>query len=235
MDPGLREAEVVRLVDGIQTAAPSVLIGGYAVAAYGPPRFSVDVDLVFPATSLEPTRQWILGQGFSARLTMSPSSASDSMSKLLVKKRDATADLFFGGVRARESGAEIPYAWLSVRHRKKRLQLRTLTTPNPIRVVRPEALWVLKLMAGRSQDLSDLFSIRREPFDDREVSEMLASLADVGHRSHIGNVARKLRSAALYRDSLSRWGLDSPSLRSNNRDWNAFRDRALTLLGAQPE
>jgi hypothetical protein len=41
MDPVQREGEVVRFFETFGPVAQSVLIGGYAVAAYGPPRFSM--------------------------------------------------------------------------------------------------------------------------------------------------------------------------------------------------
>lgn len=230
MDPGLREAEVVRLLEGLQAAGPSVLIGGYAIAAYGPPRFSVDVDLALPGPSLEQIRRWLRDQGYSTKLTLGASSVSEASRKLLATRGGVSADLFFGGVRARESGVEISYTWLSDRYRVKRLVLRTLVTSYSVRVVRPEALWVLKLVAGRSQDLSDLFAIRREPLDDHEVSVMMTSIGGSGHRTHLDGVSRRLNSTTLYHDSLSRWGLGSPSLVSNQQAWSEFRDRALAML-----
>ncbi|MEK6988455.1 MAG: nucleotidyl transferase AbiEii/AbiGii toxin family protein [Candidatus Thermoplasmatota archaeon] len=44
----------------------AVLVGGYAVRAYGPPRFSVDVDLVLPGSALRGIRPILRQRGSSA-------------------------------------------------------------------------------------------------------------------------------------------------------------------------
>jgi nucleotidyltransferase AbiEii toxin of type IV toxin-antitoxin system len=232
MDPVQRESEVARFLEAVQERGPSVLIGGYAVAAYGPPRFSVDVDLILPQSLFVPIHRWLVGEGFSSKLTMGTEKDSDSLRKLRAQKGEVSSDLYFGGVRARESGAEVSYGWLCDRPRSMRLRLRTLTTRVEVRVVRPEALWVLKLLAGRSQDLSDLFAIRKQAIKKEEVSSMLASLANPKLRSTIDRVSVLVESPELYRDSLSRWGLGSPELPRNRAEWTSFKQLALALLSS---
>jgi hypothetical protein len=233
MDPAKRESEVARFLEGIQGRVPSVLIGGYAVAAYGPPRFSVDVDLILPQSALGPTRRWLATEGFSDKLTMGSESNAGSLRKLRARRGDVSSDLYFGGVRARESGAEVPFQWLADRPRSMRLRLRTLTTRGEVRIVRPEALWVLKLLAGRSQDLSDLFAIRDQAIESSEVLSMLASLTAPQLLTTVDRVSKLLESPGLYRDSLSRWGLGSPGLPRNRTAWKAFvqRTRAFLTVG----
>lgn len=230
MDPIQRESEVARFLADLQEKGPSVLIGGYAVAAYGPPRFSVDVDLVLPQSLFGPVRRWLAAEGYSPKLTMGSERDAESLRKLRAKRGDVSSDLYFGGVRSRESGAEVPYRWLEDRSRSMRIRLRTLTTHEDVRVVRPEALWVLKLLAGRSQDLSDLFAIREQAIDEGEVSRMLAALASPKLRLTRDRATKLLESPALYRDSLSRWGLGSPDLKQNHAAWTSFQQRALALL-----
>jgi hypothetical protein len=232
MDPIQRESEVAQFLENLQRTGPSVLIGGYAVAAYGPPRFSVDVDLVLPQSSFGPTRRWLAAEGFSPRLTMGSEKDAGPLRKLRAKRGEVSSDLYFGGVGARESGTEVPYGWLEDRSRLMRLRLRTLTTQGNVRVVRPEALWVLKLLAGRPQDLSDLFAIHEQAIDESEVSTMLAALASPKLQLAFERLSSLLNSPALYRDSLSRWGLGSPELRQNRAAWASFEKRALTLLNS---
>jgi hypothetical protein len=232
MDPIRREAEVVRFLDEIQQVEGSILIGGYADAAYGPPRFSVDVDLVLPDSSYRATRRFLTDRKFGVKLTMGSEDESSALRKLRAKSGEVTSDLFFGGVRARESGARVLYEWLAQKHRSIRLRLRAHSTPRSIRVIRPEGLWVLKLLAGRHQDLSDLYAVRREPIDVDEVSAMLAALPEQQFGSIAANISEKLREPELYRDSLSRWGLGSPSLTQNVRSWSEFVNRILIMLKA---
>ncbi|MGA7860321.1 MAG: nucleotidyl transferase AbiEii/AbiGii toxin family protein [Thermoplasmata archaeon] len=232
MDPAKRESEVARFLEDIQGTGPSVLIGGYAVAAYGPPRFSVDIDLALPQSLFEPIRRWLAAEGFSPKLTMGSERSADSLRKLRAQRGDVSSDLYFGGVRARESGAEVPFRWLGDRPRSMRLRLRTLTTRGDVRVARPEALWVLKLLAGRPQDLSDLFAIRQQAIETYEVSSMLASLNSPKLRLTVDRVSKLLESPALYRDSLSRWELGSPELPQHRAEWTTFRQRVLALLNS---
>ena len=230
MDPVQRESDVANFLETIQGRADSVLIGGYAVSAYGPPRFSADVDIVLAQSEFGPVRRWLSEEGFSARISMGSEIDPDALRKLRAVRGDVSSDLYFGGVRARESGAEVPYDWLEERPRSMRLRLRTLTTRKEIRVVRPEALWVLKLIAGRSQDISDLFAIREQPISADDVTGMLASLATPSLQSTFDRVSRLLESSVLYSDSLSRWGLGSPDLPRNRAEWRAFKERAATFL-----
>ena len=48
VDPDVRELEAARFLDSLPWETGALLIGGYAISAYGPPRSSVDVDLVLP-------------------------------------------------------------------------------------------------------------------------------------------------------------------------------------------
>ena len=59
-----REATCFRLLRELHDCE-FVLIGGYAVSAYGPPRFSVDLDLVVPPTSVVPIRRILRKRGMA--------------------------------------------------------------------------------------------------------------------------------------------------------------------------
>jgi hypothetical protein len=48
IDPDLRESAALELLDAWPWELGGVVIGGYAVCAYGPPRYSSDVDVVIP-------------------------------------------------------------------------------------------------------------------------------------------------------------------------------------------
>jgi hypothetical protein len=230
MDPVQPEGEVVRFFETFGPVAQSVLIGGYAVAAYGPPRFSVDVDLVLPQSAFESVSSWLTSEKFSYRVTLGSPTGADSLRKLRALKGVVSSDLYFGGVRPRESGAEIPYGWLSDRARLLRLRLRTSTTIEPVCVARPEAIWGLKLLAGRTQDLSDLLAIVQEPIDEREISTMLGSLSRPGVQRTANRILLMLESPTLYKDSLSRWSRGSPELPENQRQWRKFKDCIAGIL-----
>lgn len=71
---------------------------------------------------------------------------------------------------------EIPYEWLARDHRLIKLVLRFSSTRDPVPVVRPEAFWLLKLQAGRLQDLTDLFTMVGRDLDmiERSLPRALA-------------------------------------------------------------
>ncbi|MHB1708063.1 MAG: hypothetical protein ACYCT2_01115 [Thermoplasmataceae archaeon] len=52
IDPVNRERKVLGLLDAWPWELGGVLIGGYAIAAYGRPRYSDDVDIVIPKAAL---------------------------------------------------------------------------------------------------------------------------------------------------------------------------------------
>lgn len=72
--------------------------------------------------------------------------------------REISVDLLVGYVRDRDARVDIPESWVSQRSNVRFLRIKTGVTP-VIPVARPEAIWALKLQAGRSQDITDLFAI----------------------------------------------------------------------------
>jgi hypothetical protein len=64
VDVAARERAVLSFLDEWPWETGGVLIGGYAISAYGPPRYSVDVDVVIPATSASTVRSWLRTAGF---------------------------------------------------------------------------------------------------------------------------------------------------------------------------
>lgn len=118
--------------------------------------------------------------------------------------------MYIGGMRARGSGARIGYRWIAERPEIVRLALISGVTRSPVTVARPEALWVLKLLAGRPQDITDLFGISSRGVDHSEVRDELASLLDAPVHAQLKKVVSRVETDAEYRDALSRRGMGSP-------------------------
>src|SRR2546422_10978711 len=108
--PADREQAAVGLLDRLPADLRGVLIGGYAVSAYGPPRYSVDLDLVVAADTHEPLEGWLDAQGFGlekrwkSRAEGSTATVSRWRLGLLV------VDLLGGAVRDREAAADVGFA-----------------------------------------------------------------------------------------------------------------------------
>ena len=230
MDPSTREAETVSLLDELPGTLEAALIGGYAVAAYAPARFSVDVDLVIPSRTRFATRAWFEAHDFRVKMTMNPSPATDHLGKFKIAKDPVAGDIYIDGVRDRSTGAALDYEWLSRSSRRIRLSLTTCRTKSPVLVVRPEAMWALKLLAARTQDLTDLFAMMDEPVHLVEVRSKLKAIPFSTRKEAAQRAVQFVRSDREYRDALSRRSLGSPSSKSNLQSWARFQKAVETVV-----
>jgi hypothetical protein len=217
-----REAVCLDFLDQLPRDLDAVLVGGYAVSAYGPARFSKDVDLVFPSDRMTAVRGWLKRRSIPFGQTFDSVSTSGTIRKLRVEHDLLSGDLYFGGVRARDTGAVIESSWIARDPRTIRLRLTTAVSQGSIAVARPEALWVLKLLAGRGQDVADLFAISSTPINGLEVRTELASLGGGRVASALRRVRERVERGDDYADSLSRRSLGSPSSARNRAAWLKF-------------
>ncbi|HYT01192.1 MAG TPA: nucleotidyl transferase AbiEii/AbiGii toxin family protein [Thermoplasmata archaeon] len=182
----------------------AVLVGGYAVSAYGPPRFSLDLDFVLPASALPAirgllksadlawVRDWEGGADFAGRAERW--SRGEEAVPLSV-------DLLIDGISDRVSGASHPYA--SVRRGARRLTVRGLDPSSEARalVAAPEVLVALKLEAGRRVDLRDLAVLAGTEIDTERIATLLRSVRRDVLREHLDALASALERRD-FQDSL---------------------------------
>ena len=218
-----REREALSFLDKLPDRLGGVLVGGYAISAYGPARFSDDVDLTFPYRQEESTTEWLGEAGIRAKRTFEFHGLNGPLSKLRIAHGLLSGDLYFGGLQSRETGSIVDGDWISVHSRPIVLSLTTSRASRPIAVARPEALWVLKILAGRSQDVTDLFAISSVPMAVEEVSRKLSTYDSVRERYFLEGVRRRVDRDEDYLDALSRRGLGSPKLARNLTAWNKFK------------
>ncbi len=203
-----RERLVLQLLEELPWEHGAILIGGYAIAAYGPARYSDDIDFVIPAASREAIESWFRSRGFDSPRPGGRSSRQTFRDAIRLERESITVDLLIGGVRDREALVDIPERWISLRSRRVRLDLLTGRLSRAATVARPEALWALKLQAGREQDLTDLFAIHSEPVGSQEVLDLFSSLMQPTLRTKLNLVLARVQSDKLYRDSRSRLELN---------------------------
>lgn len=226
LDPTERERGVADLLDRWPWQHGGVVIGGYAVAAYGAPRYSDDVDLVVPIAALKPLQEW-LGSLHFVPEKVPEKPERNYAGKLARWRKDLiTLDLIPGVVRDREAQVDIPEHWLGRNARRMRLVLIDTSTRTEIPVVRPEGFWATKLQAGRPRDLGDLFAIREEPVDLNEVKQLFKSLWCESLANKLQLVRTRLADEKLYADTISRLGRGSPSKPTNRRAWQTFQEKA---------
>lgn len=230
-----RERAVLDLLDNWPWDLGGVLIGGYAVLAYGPPRYSDDVDIVIPKAAAAQVRGWVLARGFRRESRSIPNPENYEAHVERYRSEEVVLDLLVGAVRDRTARVDLPEEWISRRARRRALEALSGTTARPVAVARPEAVWALKLQSGRDLDLADLFAISDEPADLNEVREIFHRLTTPSLCQKLSSVRARLAEQKLFEDSLSRRGLGSPKLPRNLRKWERFLtmvDRVvLPLLG----
>ena len=78
-------------------------------------------------------------------------------------------------------------------------------------------------IAGRPQDLTDLFGIRAQPVNLTEVRELFSGLMTPRLRGKLESILTRTRGHKSYTDSLSRLRLGSPELRENRSAWDRLR------------
>jgi hypothetical protein len=231
VDVAARERAVLALLEEWPWDAGGVLIGGYAISAYGPPRYSVDVDVVIPAASAPGIRSWLRKVGFelTAHAVPNPQNYEGQVERFLSKA--VTLDLLAGAVRDREAMVDIPEKWISKSCRRMVLETLSGKTSHPIPIARPEALWALKLQSGRDLDLTDLFAISNQPADLDDVRQLFEQLATDSLSRKLQSVRSKLGDRRLFEDSLSRRQLGSPDSPQNVKRWQRFISRVESIVG----
>lgn len=191
-----------------------VLIGGYAVSAYGPPRFSVDLDLVLREPTVPKVRtvlrrfrfrrvaNWEGGAVFAGRAERWAQG---------VGPLPFSVDLLIGGVSDRVSGAT--HAYPEVRRGARRRRIRGMDPSSVAEATVPdrEILIGLKLEVGRLVDLRDIAILSGEPLDLGRLGAFLRRASVEVLEAH----TRRLLSA-----------LDAPSFRDSLKGVYMLDDRA---------
>ncbi len=224
-----REKRIVSLLDQWPFNDDQTVIGGYAVAAYGPARYSQDLDVAVSRGSLEAVKGWLSSEGFSLS-TKSTKNLGPEVVFLRGTDGIATIDILSGAVVDREAKVNIPDAWVIERSRKTRLILMNSSTRREIPVARPEAIWALKLQAGRDQDIGDIFSISRYSVDTSEIISLFRLLMTTALSNKLRKVRSKLLDPKLYEDSISRLSRGKPTDRQNRHDWSNFSSLAIRII-----
>ncbi len=221
-DPDARERAVLSLLNAWPWDLGGVVIGGYAVIAYGPVRYSDDVDVLLPVTAADRVRSWLHSLGFALEKHSVPKPQNYEGQAERYTTEEVTLDLLIGAVRDRVAGVDVPEAWISKKPRKVQLSGFSSKTGRTVPIARPEALWALKLQAGRGIDVADLFAISDVPVDTAEVTSLFVRLASPSLRAKLSSVTLSLGGSNLFTDSLSRRQLGSPRDPANIRRWERF-------------
>lgn len=136
--------QLVTVVGALEAAGiEHALVGGLAVAVWGVPRATQDIDLLIRPESVEPALQALDPIGF--RIRALPMTFQDGMSLQRVSKIEGGALLTLDLILV---DANLESVWVS----RTRVEL----AGSPLWVVSREALIRMKAAAGRPRDLLDI-------------------------------------------------------------------------------
>jgi len=133
-----------------------VLVGGYAVNAYVPPRFSIDCDLVVLGEVTEVERI-LVESGFEE--TEKADVPYGGFARFMHKGENVSFDLLLNSMLDRDSGIVFD-GDLFKKYSKERF---TVGRASPIRIkmriADPELIFAVKFVSARRQDIRDIFML----------------------------------------------------------------------------
>ncbi len=121
-------------------------------------------------------REWLVNHDFEKESGSVPNPQNYTGRVFRYVNDIVTVDVLAGAVRDGDAQVDIPAHWILKNKNNKRLVLLSGRTTNNIPVVRLDALWALRLQAGRDRDLSDLFSMFALPINEKEIKQMFNDL-----------------------------------------------------------
>ena len=176
-----------------------VLIGGYAVNAYVPPRFSIDCDLVV-LDELDRIKGLLIEKGFDE--IERGEVPKGEYFRFHRSREKVTFDLLVNSVFDRETGVAFEGA-LFGKYSKERITVGRLhPVAISMRIADPELLFAMKFVSARRQDIRDVFMLSGIELDWSLIKEMIK--AKCGRELMEGRIGL-IRSTVMsmsYRDSL---------------------------------
>ena len=201
-----REGEIVRILRILGTESNRfVLVGGYAVNALAPHRFSVDCDLVINQETVPAIVQILKREGYAREPGVSKKSRSrvENYTKSLEQGK-ADVDLYVDRLTSRQTDGAWGYEFMQ----KNSIEaiVAGVTGSAQSRVASRELLTALKLHAGRDQDMADIVVL-----SERIDWESVAAFAACGSRkkveSQLASELQLLDEKKFISDLKSQFGL----------------------------
>ena len=176
-----------------------VLIGGYAVNAYVPPRFSIDCDLVVLGSSSK-LESLLREDGF--RKVAEGDVSYGGYVRYEMEKIKVSFDLLKSSVVDRDTKIVFEDELFKKYSTERTTVGRSVPTRITMRIADPELLFAMKFVSARKQDVRDIFMLAGGNMNWNLVSEILS--AKCGRElmeKRICAIRRDVQST-LFRDSL---------------------------------
>lgn len=176
-----------------------VLVGGYAVNVYIPPRFSIDCDLVVLANP-KPITLMLKSNGFVQR--ESGEVPDGSYLRYFREREKVSFDLLVNTMLDRNTGIVFEGEMFNKYSRKRVTVGRANPVRIEIRIADPEILFATKFVSARKQDIRDIFMLAGEDIN-WELTAMIIIEKCNGKliQERIKTISRSVQSKG-YRDSL---------------------------------
>jgi hypothetical protein len=176
-----------------------VLIGGYAVNAYVPPRFSIDCDLVVFKDVTE-IKKMLVRNGFEE--TEKGDVPYGECFRFVGEKEKVSFDLLLNSVFDRASGIVFEGS-LFKRYSRERV---TVGRANPIRIkirtADAELLFAVKFVSARRQDIRDIFMLSGTELNWNFIRDIIKEkCSEKLLKERVKTVKAKVANES-YRDSL---------------------------------
>jgi len=156
-----REAEIIQVLNVLNSQTKEfVVIGGYAVNAFAPHRFSVDCDLVISEKNLTLFERILSKEGYGRRETVQRGRIYGGKNYEYVKLiggRRVTVDLFVDTMVCRQTGGAWSYELL--KQNSLETNITGLTDSTVAYVPRRELLIAMKVHSARGADLRDVIML----------------------------------------------------------------------------
>jgi len=176
-----------------------VLIGGYAVNAYVPPRFSIDCDIVVFEGAAE-AKKTLAKHGFKE--TEKGDVPHGEYIRFVHEGSKVSFDLLLNSVLDRDSGILFE-GNLFKQHSKERV---TVGRASPIRIkmriADPELLFSMKFISARRQDIRDIFMLSGTEPDWNLIKEIIKKKCGEKLTQERAKLIKAKVTSKHYRDSL---------------------------------
>jgi len=161
----LREKEIFETLKKI-SKLDFVVIGGYAVNAYTLPRFSVDCDIaVKDDDGLEKIKNELGKLGYKeakADEELPYSGNFKRFEKEIKPDFSVSFDILTKEVSDRQTNSKFSAGWIFENSQLRNLRGKTINEELKLRIINPEALFVMKMLSCRKTDIRDIFLLITE-------------------------------------------------------------------------
>ena len=193
-----REAVIMKTLQRLPRV-DIVLIGGYAVNAYVPPRFSIDCDLVVLGSSSK-LESFLKEDGF--RKVAEGDVSYGGYVRYEMDKVKVSFDLLKKSVVDRDTKIAFEGQLFKKYSTERTTVGRSVPTRIRMRIADPELLFAMKFVSARKQDVRDIFMLAAGNMNWNLVSEILsAKCSRELMEKRIHAIRRDIQSTS-FRDSL---------------------------------